>query len=92
MPIQSLGNAVIKSTKGIEINLPNDLIIKDSNNTRRSNFRIKWWEKAENKTFYEISYGNKFRLPRLYDSQTITISLQMLYRRRTIGVLWALLA
>ena len=58
-----LGNAVIKSTKGIEINLPNDLIIKDSNSNRRSNFRIKWWESAENKTFYELSYGNKFRLP-----------------------------
>ncbi|MGQ1786651.1 MULTISPECIES: metallophosphoesterase [unclassified Saccharicrinis] len=58
-----LGNAVAKSTKGIEFNLPNDLIIKDSNNNRRNNFRIKWWEEADNKTFYELSYGNKFRLP-----------------------------
>ncbi len=58
-----LGNAVAKSTKGIEFSLPDDLIIKDSNNNQRSNFRIKWWEEVDNKTFYEISYGNKFRLP-----------------------------
>ncbi|WP_235208255.1 metallophosphoesterase [Saccharicrinis fermentans] len=62
-PNHVLGNAVIKSTKGIEFKLPDDLIIKDSNNNRRSNFRIKWWEEAENKTFYKLSYGNKFKLP-----------------------------
>ncbi len=58
-----LGKAVMQSTKGVEFNLPNDLLIKDSNNNRRSNFRIKWWETVDNKTFYELSYGNKFRLP-----------------------------
>ncbi len=58
-----LGNAIDKTTKGIEFNLPNDLIIKDSNNNRRSKFRIKWWEPAENKTFLELAFGNKFTLP-----------------------------
>lgn len=62
-PDHPLFTAINQSTKGIEFNLPDDLIIKDNTNTRRSNFRIKWWESSENKTFYEISYGNKFRLP-----------------------------
>ncbi|SMO38986.1 Calcineurin-like phosphoesterase [Saccharicrinis carchari] len=58
-----LGNAVEKSTKGIEFNLPKDLIIKDSDNNRRGSFRIGWWKPAENKTFRELAYGNKFTLP-----------------------------
>ena len=62
-PDHPLSKAVAQSTKGVEFNLPHDLIIKDSTNTRRSSFRIKWWESPENKTFYELSYGNKFRLP-----------------------------
>ncbi|WP_233145497.1 metallophosphoesterase [Labilibacter marinus] len=74
-----LGNAIEKSTKGIEIKLPNDLIIKDSENNRRNNFRIKWWESAEDKTFFELSYGNKFRLP----DYTIPKELLFPYRRYT---------
>ncbi len=73
-PNHPLGDAVIKTTKGIEFKLPDDLIIKDSNNNRRSNFRIKWWENPEQKTFFELSYGNKFRLP------DYTIPKQLLFR------------
>ncbi len=58
-----LGNAVNKITKGIELKLPDDFIIKDSMNIRRNSFRIKWWESPVNKTFREVSYGNKFMLP-----------------------------
>ncbi len=62
-PNHPLCNAVNRITKGIEFRLPDDLIIKDSKNIRRSNFRIKWWESPKNKTFHELSYGNKFKLP-----------------------------
>ncbi|MGQ1946667.1 metallophosphoesterase [Geofilum sp. OHC36d9] len=55
--------AVWQTTRGIEINLPNDMIIKDAQNLRRANFRIKWWEKPEGQTFRTISYGNRFVLP-----------------------------
>lgn len=55
--------AVSGVSKGLEMKLPNDLVIKDSNNIRRTNFRIKYWEDSANKTFYELSYGNKFKLP-----------------------------
>ncbi|PRZ01041.1 metallophosphoesterase [Marinilabilia salmonicolor] len=55
--------AVRQTTRGIEINLPHDLIIKDDRNIRRTNFRIRWWQDPTGKTFKEISYGNKFTLP-----------------------------
>lgn len=52
-----------ETTKGIELNLPKDLVIKDSNNIARTNFRVKWWTKPNGHTFESISYGNKFSLP-----------------------------
>jgi hypothetical protein len=55
--------AIKQTTRGIELNLPNDLIIKDNKNVRRTNFRIKWWEPPVGKTFREISFGNRFMLP-----------------------------
>ncbi len=55
--------AVNGVSKGLEMKLPADLVIKDSNNIRRTNFRIKYWEEPADKTFYELSYGNKFKLP-----------------------------
>jgi len=55
--------AVGQTTRGIEIDLPKDLIIKDSKNVRRTNFRIKWWEDPRNKTFRTIGFGNRFQLP-----------------------------
>lgn len=63
IPYSSLAVAVRQTTRGIEINLPHDLVIKDSNNIRRTNFRIKWWTSPQGKTFREIGYGNKFLLP-----------------------------
>lgn len=55
--------AVWQTTRGIEIDLPKDLVVKDSKNVRRTNFRIKWWEEPINKTFRSISFGNRFLLP-----------------------------
>ncbi len=59
-PVSTAINAI---TKGVEMKLPGDLVIKDSTNIRRTNFRIKWWEEPNDKTFYELSFGNKFKLP-----------------------------
>jgi|SRR5690554_496428 len=56
--------SVWQTTKGIEINLPKDLIVKDSKNIRRTNFRIKWWEDPKDKTFRTIGFGNRFQLPK----------------------------
>ncbi len=62
-PGTPLSEAVRQTTRGIEVNLPHDLIIKDNRNIRRTNFRINWWEDPKGKTFKQISYGNKFILP-----------------------------
>ncbi len=56
--------SVWQTTRGIEIDLPKDLIVKDSKNVRRTNFRIKWWEDPHNKTFRDIGFGNRFQLPK----------------------------
>ncbi|MCU4173460.1 metallophosphoesterase [Carboxylicivirga sp. N1Y90] len=53
----------METIKGIEFNLPDDLIIKDSNNITRRNFRVKWWLAPHGQTFRSLSYGNKFSLP-----------------------------
>ncbi len=59
----NFAHAVRQTTRGIELNLPDNLIIKDSKNVNRKNFRIKWWEEPDGKTFRELSFGNRFLLP-----------------------------
>ncbi|WP_289055386.1 metallophosphoesterase [Carboxylicivirga marina] len=54
---------LFETLKGIELAMPKDLVIKDSQNVKRENFRIKWWRKPKGKTFKKMSYGNKFELP-----------------------------
>jgi hypothetical protein len=55
--------AFIETLKGIEFNMPNDLLIRDAQNIKRDNFRVKWWKNPKGKTFKKLSYGNKFLLP-----------------------------
>lgn len=54
---------LMETIKGVEFNLPKNLIIKDSNNISRTNFRVKWWTNPHGHTFESLSYGNKFLLP-----------------------------
>lgn len=58
-----LNIAVNELMKGIELQLPNDLILKDNKGISRRVFRIKWWESAEGKTFKDVSFSNRFNLP-----------------------------
>jgi len=55
--------AVWQTTKGVELRLPNDLIIKDNKNIRRNKFRIAWWKSPYRQTFRNLSYENRFTLP-----------------------------
>ncbi len=55
--------AIKQTTRGVEITMPKNLIIKDEKNIRRTNFRIKWWEYPNGKTFRELSFGNRFIMP-----------------------------
>ncbi|WP_439184419.1 metallophosphoesterase [Carboxylicivirga taeanensis] len=58
-----LSRAFFETIKGIELDMPRDLIIKDSQDIKRDNFRVKWWMDPHGKTFKSLSYGNKFELP-----------------------------
>jgi len=49
--------------KGREFALPDNLVLKDGYGFKRNAYRIKWWESMNGKTFDEISFGNRFRLP-----------------------------
>ncbi len=52
-----------QTIKGIEFNLPKDLILKDDKNIQRTAFRVKWWIKPFGQTFKSLSFESKFMLP-----------------------------
>ncbi len=54
---------IYKILKGLEYNLPQDLILKCDKGMSRITFRMNWWESPKEKTFRELSFGNKFILP-----------------------------
>ena len=60
---KELNNALNGLVKGLELQLPKDLLLKDSNGIVRRTFRIKWWEQPNGKTFSEVAFGNRFELP-----------------------------
>ncbi|WP_171594432.1 metallophosphoesterase [Marinifilum caeruleilacunae] len=64
-------NALMLLLKGREFNMPDDMVLKDGYGFKRSAYRIKWWEPMQGKSFNDISFGNKFKLP----SYTIPIEL-----------------
>jgi hypothetical protein len=54
---------IYRILKGLEFRCPQDLILKCSKGMSRKIFRMNWWESPQNKTFRELSFGNKFILP-----------------------------
>lgn len=54
---------IYRMLKGLEYRCPQDLILKCSKGMSRKVFRMNWWESPQNKTFRELSFGNKFLLP-----------------------------
>lgn len=58
-----LNRALNELVKGVEFELPKDMILRDSRGLSQRRFRIKWWEEAGGKTFREISFGNRMLLP-----------------------------
>lgn len=54
---------IYRSLKGLEYHCPQDLILKCTKGMSRKIFRMNWWESPQNKTFRELSFGNKFILP-----------------------------
>lgn len=58
-----LFKATMLLLKGREFSLPGDLVLKDGYGFKRTAYRIKWWEPMNGKSFEDISYGNRFKLP-----------------------------
>jgi len=60
---QPVASIIYRLLKGLEYWCPQDLILKCSKGMSRKVFRMNWWKSPKNKTFREISFGNKFILP-----------------------------
>jgi len=60
---QPTASIIYRILKGLEYRCPQDLILKCSKGMSRKVFRMNWWEAPQNKTFRELSFGNKFLLP-----------------------------
>ncbi len=52
-----------ETCKGVDFQLPKDLLIFDDEGRPHRSFRMKWWESSENKTFKEVSLESRFELP-----------------------------
>ena len=55
--------AVNELIRGVELQLPKDLIVRDSKGISHRTFRVRWWEPALGKTFADASFGTRFILP-----------------------------
>ena len=60
---QSAASMIYKTLKGLEFQCPQDLMLKCSKGISRKVFRMNWWEPPQNKSFRQLSFGNKFLLP-----------------------------
>jgi hypothetical protein len=52
-----------ETCKGIDFQVPKNLLIFDDDGRPHRSFRMKWWENPEGKTFKEISLESRFELP-----------------------------
>ncbi len=61
-----LNHAIGITLKGVELEIPDNLAISDTDGNKRTELRIKWWEKATGKTFKEMSVKKNARLPDIH--------------------------
>ncbi|MBK5194348.1 MAG: metallophosphoesterase [Flavobacteriaceae bacterium] len=52
-----------ESCKGLDFQLPKDLLIFDDEGRPHRSFRMKWWDTPKGKTFKDISLESRFDLP-----------------------------
>jgi len=52
-----------ESCKGVDFQLPRDLLIFDEEGRPHRSFRMKWWDVPEGKTFRDVSLESRFDLP-----------------------------
>lgn len=52
-----------ETIKGIDFQIPRNLLVFDDDGRPHRSFRMKWWENPEGKTFKEVSLESRFELP-----------------------------
>ena len=52
-----------ETCKGIDFQIPKDLLVFDDEGRPHRAFRMKWWDTPEGKTFKEVSLESRFELP-----------------------------
>lgn len=52
-----------ETVKGVDFQVPRNLLIFDDDGRPHRSFRMKWWENPEGKTFKDISTESRFELP-----------------------------
>ncbi len=62
-PKSELSKSINILTKGVNLKLPSDLKVVNNKGVVPREFRIAWWETPIDKTFYEMSFESKFKLP-----------------------------
>jgi len=62
-PASEYGQSIWTLTKGLQFKMPGDLKIINNKGTSPRSFRMRWWEDPKGKTFEEMSFENKYRLP-----------------------------
>jgi len=62
-PKSDLSKSINVITKGIDLKMPGDLKIINNKGTAPRSFRLRWWENPLDKTFREMSFESKCKLP-----------------------------
>jgi len=52
-----------ETVKGVDFQVPRDLLVFDDDGRPHRSFRMKWWENPEGKTFKDVSMESRFELP-----------------------------
>ncbi|TDN98990.1 metallophosphoesterase [Sunxiuqinia elliptica] len=58
-----LSTAFWQTCKGIDFQLPKDLLVFDNRGQARRSFRSKWWVNPQGLTFKELAFESRFDLP-----------------------------
>lgn len=65
-PKSKISQSVSTLTKGIDFKMPPNMKIVNNKGVSSRSFRMRWWEETEGKTFEDISFESKFKMPQ-YD-------------------------
>ncbi len=70
-PKSELSRSISVLTKGIDFKMPGDLKVVNNKGTTPLSFRLSWWENPREKTFRQMSFESKFKLPQYTIPQEI---------------------